>query len=37
MLAGRYFETTGGIVKAITDLIDSGRMMSVKLMNHLTV
>ena len=37
MLAGRYFETTDDLVKAITDLIDSGQMKPVKTMDYLTV
>ena len=35
MLAGRYFESTDGLVGAITDLIDSGQMRPVRLMKHL--
>ena len=35
MLAGRYFESTDGLVNAITGLIDSGQMMPVKLMKYL--
>ena len=35
MLAGRYFGSTDALVSAITDLIDSGQMKPVKLMNYL--
>ena len=35
MLAGRYFESTYGLVNAITNLIDSGQMRPVKLMKYL--
>ena len=35
MLAGRYFESTGGLVGAITDLIDSDQMRPVRLMKCL--
>ncbi len=35
MLAGRYFESTDGLVGAITDLIDSGQMRPVRLMKYL--
>ena len=35
MLAGRYFESTGNLVSAITNLIDSGQMRPVKLMKCL--
>ena len=35
MLAGRYFESTDDLVGAITDLIDSGQMRSVRLMKYL--
>ena len=35
MLAGRYFESTYGLVGAITNLIDSGQMRPVKLMKYL--
>ena len=35
MLAGKCFESTDGLVGAITDLIDSGQMRPVRLMKHL--
>ena len=35
VLAGRYFESTDGLVGAITDLIDSGQMRPVRLMKYL--
>ena len=35
MLAGKYFESTDGLVGAITDLIDSGQMRPVRLMKYL--
>ena len=35
MLAGRYFGSADDLVSAITNLIDSGQMKSVKLMNYL--
>ena len=35
MPAGRYFESTDGLVGAITDLIDSGQMRPVRLMKYL--
>ena len=35
MLAGRYFESTDGLVGAIADLIDSGQMRPVRLMKYL--
>ena len=35
MIAGRYFGSADGLVSAITDLIDSGQMKSVKLMDYL--
>ena len=35
MLTGRYFESTDGLVGAITDLIDSGQMRPVRLMKYL--
>ena len=35
MLAGKYFESTDGLVGAITDLIDSDQMRPVRLMKYL--
>ena len=35
MLAGKYFESTGDLVCAITDLIDSGQIRPVRLMKYL--
>ena len=35
MLAGKYFESTDGLVGAVTDLIDSGQMRPVRLMKYL--
>ena len=35
MLTGKYFESTDGLVGAITDLIDSGQMRPVRLMKYL--
>ena len=34
MLAGRYFESTGGPVGAITGLIGSGRMRPARLVKY---
>ena len=36
MLAGRYFGSADDLVSAITNLIDSGQMKPVKLMNYLS-
>ena len=36
MLAGRYFESAGDLVSAVTNLIDSDQMKPVKLMNYLS-
>ena len=35
MLAGRYFGSTNDLIRAITNLIDSGQMKPVRLMNYL--
>ena len=36
MLAGRYFGSTDDLIRAITNLIDSGQMKPVRLMNYLS-
>ena len=36
MLAGRYFGSADDLIRAITNLIDSGQMKPVKLMNYLS-
>ena len=36
MLAGRYFGSTDYLIRAITNLIDSGQMNPVRLMNYLS-